>query len=100
MMCDQGVVEDEIHFLFECPAYDNVRERFSDTLFVALGGIVETASAIRADGQGWRFMEQNPRHVAHFVHDCLSVRDHGELLEAEGSDLTDLLESDADIEVI
>ena len=27
-ICDTGLVEDELHFLFNCPAYDDIRKSF------------------------------------------------------------------------
>jgi hypothetical protein len=31
-ICNQGIVEDEYHLLFTCPAYTMIRERFDDIL--------------------------------------------------------------------
>ena len=35
--CSCTVVEDEVHFLFECPAYDRIREKYT-VLFAQFGG--------------------------------------------------------------
>jgi hypothetical protein len=83
-MCDQGVEEDELHFLFECPAYAPVRTRFAQSLFAELGGIQATITAVTQEGQFWRFMEQEPRHVARFVFECMQLSDE----EMNGSDST------------
>lgn len=93
--CDREAVEDEMHVLFECPAYVGVRQAFSHKLFSLLGGIAETVSAVKHDGQFWRFMEQEPRHVAHYVYECFKVQqqipahgegEHGNLGDDGGSE--------------
>lgn len=73
--CNGGVVEDELHVLFECPFYDDVRAKFSEPLFSQFGGPGGVASVMQH--QWFRcaeFMEQEPRFVARFVHECLQKR--------------------------
>ena len=73
--CTRGVVEDELHVLFECPAYSSVRTQFSD-LFAPLGGIEQAARSVKAPGQFSAFMDQNPQSVAAFVWECMQHRRH------------------------
>lgn len=72
LQCEQGTVEDEMHLLFGCPAYNGVciRLRFSESLFSLLGGVQAITVAVLQEGQGWRFMEQEPSHFARF---CLNA---------------------------
>lgn len=100
--CDTGAVEDEAHVLFECPAYAATRAKYVQTLFSEMGGVDATRDAVLNHGQGWRFMEQEPRHVAHFVYECMQLHDQeggsvdsGSILE--GSDVS-LLSSDAEMD--
>ena len=44
--CSCTVVEDEVHFLFECPAYDRIREKYNTVLFAQFGGCQEASSII------------------------------------------------------
>ena len=73
--CTGGVVEDELHFLFECPFYDEIRTKFSAPLFAQFGGPGGVASVMQHQ---WckcvEFMEQEPRFVARYVHECLQKR--------------------------
>lgn len=77
--CDQGLVEDEFHMLFECPFYAPVRERFA-SLFEPVGGGAQTWASIVActpDGEQMAtFMNQHPARVAAFVHACYLLRCH------------------------
>jgi hypothetical protein len=81
-MCAQNVVEDEMHFMFECTAYDHIRQQYADDLFQEFGGVEATVSAVRDDGQMWRFLEQDPRKVARFVYECSQLR--RSVVEADG----------------
>ena len=100
-MCDQNVVEDELHFLFECPAYDDLRQQYAQSLFAEFGGIAATVSAVVDDGQMWRFMEQNPMKVARFVFECSQFRRAtlagGGLDQGEGSLSSELVTTDDDV---
>ena len=44
------------------------------TLFSLMGGIEQTVSCVVNDGQFWRFIEQEPRHVAHFIYDYFRLQ--------------------------
>ena len=95
---NQGVVEDEMHFLFECPAYDHLRQQHAQNLFEDLGGIQATISAVVHDGQMWRFMEQNPKKMARFVFECSQFR--RATLEGEHDlemSMSDLVSTDDDV---
>lgn len=65
--CTEGVVEDEFHLVFECPAYDSVRANYAQ-LFEDFSA----ASSIGRDMAG--FMNQNVQQVASFIHTCFVVR--------------------------
>jgi hypothetical protein len=74
--CSQTVVEDEVHFLFECPAYDTIRVKYQDTLFSRFGGCRRAAGAMKHNTAKVReFMEQEPYfQVAKFVFECMEYR--------------------------
>ena len=100
MFCPQQVVEDEMHVLFDCTAYDAIRQRYAQDLFQELGGIDETRSAVAEDGQFWRFMEQHPRKVARFVYDCLELRRQAGVASPQGSideETSQLVSTDDDV---
>ena len=58
--CDTGVVEDEMHMVFDCALYTGVRQQFAD-LF---------GSGDRNLGS---FLSQPPVRVAQFVHQCFGL---------------------------
>ena len=73
--CTNGCVEDELHLLFECPAYSHLRRHFAPSLFTLYGGIDATGQAVLSDPSAFcQFMEQDPRSVAAFVSACLELR--------------------------
>lgn len=74
--CTQTVVEDELHFLFECPAYESIRRKYEDTLFSKFGGCRQaTRSMITNSAKVREFMDQEPCfHVAKFVYECMEFR--------------------------
>jgi hypothetical protein len=63
--CSQQTVEDEFHMVFECDAYECVRERYP-TLF--LDDFTPVGRSMAA------FMDQDVHQVAAFIHDCLLTR--------------------------
>ena len=65
--CTDGVVEDEFHLVFECPAYDSVRTKYPE-LFEDFGAASPFGREMAA------FMNQNVQQVASFIHTCLVVR--------------------------
>ena len=69
--CSCTVVEDEVHFLFECPAYDRIREKYNTVLFAQFGGCQEASSTMKHNSDNVRlFMDQEPRfQVAKFVYE-------------------------------
>jgi hypothetical protein len=77
--CSMGIVEDEVHLIFECPLYDDIRQRF--------GSLFRSFSVANGDGyftiifdsstevMMQRFMRQaNQLSVAKFVRKCMSAR--------------------------
>jgi hypothetical protein len=74
--CSQTVVEDELHLLFECPAYERIREKFENVLFSKFGGCRQATSTMRNDvAKARQFMDQEPSYqAAKFVFDCLEFR--------------------------
>lgn len=76
--CSHTVVEDELHLLFECPAYHHIRLKYKDDLFAEYGGIERAASTMKhVPGKLREFMDQEPAlQVAKFVFECLEFRRH------------------------
>ena len=74
--CTQTVVEDELHLLFECPAYVRIREKFENVLFSKFGGCRQATRTMRNDvAQVRQFMDQEPTYqVAKFVFECFEFR--------------------------
>ena len=74
--CSCTVVEDEVHFLFECPAYDRIREKYNTVLFAQFGGCQEASSTMKHNSDNVRlFMDQEPSfQVAKFVYECMEFR--------------------------
>lgn len=91
--CTAGVVEDEMHVLFECPAYQHVRSRYALSLFQLLGGLDVTCAAVQIPGGFCQFMEQSPKQVAAFVNDCFEVRQEEGAPVGRGREYTDALSS-------
>ena len=58
--CDAGVVEDELHMVFDCALYNGVRQQFAD-LFGS------------GDKNLGSFLSQHPVRVAQFVHQCFGL---------------------------
>jgi len=74
--CSRAVVEDELHFLFQCPAYAGIRQKYAATLFQKFGGVAATASQVARNPRVFRdFMDQEPAsQVARFVYECSEYR--------------------------
>ena len=74
--CSCTVVEDEVHFLFECPAYGRIREKYNTVLFAQFGGCQEASSTMKHNSDNVRlFMDQEPSfQVAKFVFECMEFR--------------------------
>ena len=73
--CSSYAVEDEVHFLFECPAYAHIRVKYALHLFYALGGVRQCArEGARNPSVVWRFMQQDQKLVASFVSECMEYR--------------------------
>ena len=58
--CDAGIVEDEMHLVFDCALYNGVRQQFAD-LFSS------------GDRNLDSFLSQHPVRVAQFVHQCFGL---------------------------
>ena len=73
--CSHAVVEDEVHFLFECPAY-RIREKYKTVLFAQFKGCQEASSTMKQNADNVRlFMDQEPSfQVAQFVYECMEFR--------------------------
>jgi hypothetical protein len=96
-VCLANQVEDEFHMVFECDAYESVREQFW-YLFDEFGDWVSPRDTVRPDERCLaRFMQQRQSSVAAFIHYCLLVRRDPELLQgvlsgAEDDELSELVE--------
>lgn len=78
-MCSQTVVEDELHVLVECAGYAQIRQKYSSQLFTLFGGIEATRRTLRRQPVKVAvFMNQEPKHVAGFIHECLEHRRNAE----------------------
>jgi hypothetical protein len=72
--CADAQVEDEFHMVFECDAYDVVREKFW-RLFADFGGWQNPTGLVRPAGRSLAdFMRQRQSSVAAFIHCCFLVR--------------------------
>lgn len=48
LICNEGVVEDEAHFLFRCPAYSQLRDQYSDVFaWYSLPFVLNNADQVR-----------------------------------------------------
>jgi hypothetical protein len=73
--CDTGLTEDEYHMVFECPFYAPAREYFACLFSDGAVTWENVASLARSSGPGMaRFMAQNVRLVAAFIHVCWMMR--------------------------
>jgi hypothetical protein len=73
--CRSYTVEDELHLLFECPAYHSIRVQYAAALFGGLGGVSRCASEGAGNpGLLCQFMQQDPRLVAAFVSECMTCQ--------------------------
>ena len=78
-MCSQRVTEDELHLLVECDACTHIRQNYSRQLFSLFGGIAGTRRALKSQpSKVAKFMDQDPKYVARFVHECLERRRYTE----------------------
>ena len=65
-----------MYFLFDCPAYDRIREKYNTVLFAQFGGCQEASSTMKHNSDNVRlFMDQEPSfQVAKFVYECMEFR--------------------------
>ncbi len=74
-LCHTGITEDEFHMVFECPFYAPAREYFACLFSDGAANWENMASSARPDGPDMaRFMAQNVKLVAAFVHVCWLLR--------------------------
>lgn len=73
LLCASQSVEDEHHFIFECPLYESLRFRFSD-LFSTDGSTVHC------------FLEQSQDRVAEYLYSCFELRRRTAYMSLAGSD--------------
>jgi len=72
--CSSSSIGDEFHMIFECQFYNSVRSRFAQ-LFTKFGGLDNLQQLGTATGQHMaKFMSQDKRQVAAFVHLCWLLR--------------------------
>lgn len=83
--CSHTVVEDEMHFLFECPAYESIRIKYDSVLFNKFGGCRQASRVFKNDPAKVReFMDQEPCfQVAKFVYECMEYRRSEECEDCE-----------------
>ena len=73
------IVEDEVHFIFECTLYHHVRQKFFDLFRNDVIGIGEEQLTIiilsDLDMRMKRFFSDNNQHkLAQFIRSCMAVR--------------------------
>ena len=71
--CTWNVVEDEYHFIFQCPAYQHIRGRY-ESLFLCIGGHNVCESNTPDDLDMITFMDQNPSKLVMFLDECFTAR--------------------------
>ena len=92
--CSLGCIDDEFHMVFECTHYNSARAQFT-CLFDQFGGHAHIADSVSPAGPHMaRFMHQDKRLVAAFVHACWLLRSS----RAESLDML-LVPVESDIEV-
>ena len=73
LICASQSVEDEHHFIFECPLYDSLRFKFSD-LFSTDCSTVHS------------FLDQSQDRVAEYLYSCFELRRRTAYMSLAGSD--------------
>jgi hypothetical protein len=65
-----------LHVLFECPAYQQIRHKYGSQLFSHSGDNLQSATRVlnRDPGKVPEFMNQEPKVEARFVAECLHAR--------------------------
>ena len=69
-ICNQNVVEDESHFLFECNAYDDLRNNYIEAIYKDCPDF----HYLEFEDQLKYIFEDIPRCTAKFIISCLNVR--------------------------
>lgn len=68
-------VEDEMHVVMKCPAYQTLRDKYDGTLFAFMGG--SRCAAAATDEHMRLFMNQEPTLlVAKFITELMSGTDY------------------------
>jgi hypothetical protein len=73
--CTWNVIEDEYHFIFQCPAYQHIRGRY-ESLFLCIGGHDICGSNTPDDLDMITFMDQNPSKLIMFLDECFIARNN------------------------
>jgi hypothetical protein len=89
--CSQHCVEDEYHMLFECDAYDSIRDRYLP-LFVNYNVSQPLGQLSPAGRSMAAFMNQDVQQLSAFIHECFLAR-------ALGDDPVRVDEVDSDCEI-
>jgi hypothetical protein len=73
--CTRYAIEGELHVLFVCPAYQQIRLQHGSNWFVGLGisCSLQSGSLTREPGKVSKFVNQEPKVVAPFVAECLHI---------------------------
>ena len=73
--CTAYEVEDEVHLLFQCPAYHSIRVKYATALFSTVGGVKRCANLVLSTPTLMvEFLEQDPVLVSGFIYECLQYR--------------------------
>ena len=92
----RNAVEDELHVLFECPAYQQIRTKYGSKFFSRFGFNMQSAIRVltRETGKVPEFMNQEPMLVARFVSECWHWRCQNEDNPVPHGDVHDTFSSD------
>jgi hypothetical protein len=74
LICASSAVEDEHHFLFECPLYDSLRFQFADIFSTDCHTVA-------------CFLTKNPDRVAQYVYSCFELRRRTTHMSLAGSEI-------------
>ncbi len=70
LLCNEGVIEDQIHFTFQCPRYNHIRDEFSNTCNNRIAGWNDMNDIDKIS----TLFEDQPRLFGKFIKKCFLHR--------------------------